>query len=86
MCHCIYLNFLKSHNLITILEKLSMETLANLNDNNTFAETEKKIRDFFTEDSIIERTGDCKTYFDKYISAKALEKRNVSTPTNLVTF
>ncbi len=42
-----------------------METLANLNDNKTFAETEKKIRDFFTEDSIIERTGDCKTYFEK---------------------
>ncbi len=38
----------------------------------------EKISDFFTEDSIIERTEDCKTYFEKYISARAMKNQSVS--------
>jgi hypothetical protein len=49
-----------------------------LNNNKTFEETEKKIYDFFTEDAIIARTANCKSYFKKYISAKATTKINAS--------
>jgi len=69
---------LNNHNYTTILDQLTIKTLASLNENKTFSELEKNISNFFTEDSIIERTEDCKTYFEKYISARALQNKSVS--------
>ena len=63
---------------VTVLDQLTMETLANLNNNQTIEETEKKIYNFFTEDAIIARTQDCQAYFEKYISATAMKKRNLT--------
>ena len=76
--NCQFDAYLFSHKTVTVLEQLTYETLSNLGNNSTFDATEEKIWTFFTEDAIIERTRDCKAYFEKYISARAMERRNTN--------
>jgi hypothetical protein len=39
---------------------------------------ENKIYDFLSERSIIERTDDCKLYFEKYITVNALVNKSIT--------
>jgi hypothetical protein len=50
------------------LYKLSQETQSIVNQNHSRTEIEKDILSFLSEDSIIERTGDCKNYFQQHVS------------------
>ncbi len=50
------------------LYKLSQETQSIVNQNHSRTEIEKDILTFLSEDSIIERTGDCKNYFQQHVT------------------
>ncbi len=56
----------------TILDQLTDEILALPSTREAKESVEKKVFAFLTEDSIIERTKDCKSYFSNYVSAQAM--------------
>ena len=59
----------------TELERL---TEAAFFDTENKREVEKRIFDFFTEDKIIERTRNCKKYFETFITAQALVRNDTN--------
>ncbi len=68
----------------TLLDQLTIEVVTSLNDNsdpNVTSKVEEKVFKFLSEDSIINRTRDCKNYFQNYISAQAMVNKhsNVSS-------
>ena len=50
------------------LELLAQEAFDAVERNETLEAIDKKIRTFLSEDSIIERTKNCKTYFEDFVT------------------
>ena len=66
----------------TILDQLTDEVVTSLKndsnnvDTNATTNVEEKVFQFLSEEAIINRTKDCKRYFQKYISAQAMINKN----------
>ena len=72
---------LKSSRQSTVMDELTDEVLTTIySQRNTKKEIEKKIFQFLTEDAILERTADCYSYFDDFITPLVLTDKvnNVS--------
>ena len=50
------------------LELLAQEALDAVKQNNSLDDIDKTIQNFLSEDSIIERTKNCKQYFDEFVT------------------
>ena len=74
---------LKESQQSTVIDELTEEVLNTIyRKKNTKKEIEKKIFKFLTEDAILERTADCFSYFDDFITPLVLTDKvnNVSLP------
>ena len=64
----------------TLLDQLTEEILVTSSSTATASDVtesvEKKVYAFLSEDSIIKRTKDCKSYFTNYVSAQAMSNKD----------